>query len=192
MPGADPGTRGPRPGAILVQSEAAPARERFPAADLYDAADGGDGRLAVYPVTDAYAAAAVHPHAGEASSSHTCELIADSGPAGPHAFLSIVAFRVPAHDERQFDDWYESEHGPRLLLARDWLRIRRYRVLRGEGGLWTHFALHELASLEVMDSPERAHARTGPRRDALAELPWFGQSGRWLYRLARAANRETA
>jgi hypothetical protein len=54
-------------------------------------------------------------------------------------------------------------------------------VLDGAGGPWTHLALHELASAEVMDSPERARARRGPRRDALAGHDWFGRSGRWLY-----------
>jgi hypothetical protein len=192
MHGTD-GGRAARPGAVLVQSEAAePACGRFPAADHYEPANGGDGHLVVLPVRDAYAAAAAHPHAGERSASYTCELVADSGPAAAHAFLSVVAFEVPARDERQFDDWYETEHAPRLLAAPDWLRIRRYRVVRSEGGLWTHFALHELASLAVMDSPERAHARTGPKRDALAALPWFAGSGRWLYRLARAGADETA
>jgi hypothetical protein len=32
-----------------------------------------------------------------------------------------------------------------------------------------------------MDSPERARARKGPRRDALARNDWFARSGRWLY-----------
>jgi hypothetical protein len=69
-----------------------------------------------------------------------------------------------------------------LLEAKDWLRVRRYRVVDGEGGPWTHLALHELASTEVMNSPERAKARRGPLRDQLASRPWFGESGRWLYR----------
>jgi hypothetical protein len=32
-----------------------------------------------------------------------------------------------------------------------------------------------------MDSPERARARKGPLRDALAGNEWFTRSGRWLY-----------
>jgi hypothetical protein len=112
---------------------------------------------------------------------YTCEQTYDSGEAPPGDHLSVVAFEVPDEDVARFDDWYESEHIPALLRADDWLRVRRYRVLSGEGGPWTHLALHELASLEVMDSPERAEARRGPKRDALAEKPWFGRSGRWLY-----------
>ena len=114
---------------------------------------------------------------------YTCRLAYDSGPAAAPTHLSVVAFAVPEEDAAALDDWYENEHVPALLQAADWLRVRRYRVVSGEGGPWTHLALHELASAEVMDSPERAAARQGPKRDALAGRPWFANSGRWLYRL---------
>lgn len=113
---------------------------------------------------------------------YTCEQTFDSGAVDAvPTHLSVVAFAVPSEDAARLDEWYELEHIPRLLRADDWLRVRRYRVVSGEGGPWTHLALHELASAEVMDSPERAHARQGPMRDALAERPWFARSGRWLY-----------
>jgi hypothetical protein len=112
----------------------------------------------------------------------TTERISDAGDAQAHGdFLSVVAFAVPDDDVDEFEDWYSGEHVPLLLEADDWLRVHRYRVVDGEGGPWTHLALHELTSLEVMDSPERARARSGPRRDRLAGRPWFGASGRWLY-----------
>ena len=112
----------------------------------------------------------------------TCEMTFDSGKAGDHNYLAAVAFPVDDADAEQFDDWYDTEHAPMLLEADDWLRVRRYRVRSGDGGPWTHFALHELASREVMDSDERRAAREGPKRDALVNRPWFSQSGRWLYR----------
>ena len=111
----------------------------------------------------------------------TCEQVADMGAPVRGAYLSAVAFAVPDEFEAAFDEWYEHEHVPMLLEAGDWLRVRRYRVLDGAGGPWTHLALHELASAEVMDSPERARARKGPLRDALAGNDWFARSGRWLY-----------
>jgi hypothetical protein len=111
----------------------------------------------------------------------TCEEVADMGEPTRGAFLSAVAFAVPDEFTTAFDEWYEKEHVPLLLEAGDWLRVRRYRVLDGAGGPWTHLALHELASAEVMDSPERARARKGPLRDALAGNEWFARSGRWLY-----------
>ncbi len=111
----------------------------------------------------------------------TCTQLSDFGKPVHGAFISVVAFAVPDDEAEQFDDWYEYEHVPRLLEAEDWLRVRRYRVIDGDGGQWTHFAIHELASIDVMNSPERAHARKGPKRDALVGREWFGKSGRWLY-----------
>lgn len=109
--------------------------------------------------------------------------IGDSGPADAETkFLSVVAFAVPEADEEQFNTWYGSEHVPMLLEAEDWLRVRRYAVVDGVGGPWTHIALHELATLEVLDSPERARARKGPLREELVSRPWFENSGRWVYR----------
>jgi hypothetical protein len=113
------------------------------------------------------------------------EEIGDSGASDSRAatrFLSVVAFAVPESDEAEFNAWYATEHVPMLLAADDWLRVRRYKVVDGIGGPWTHLAMHELASLEVMDSPERARARKGPLRDELVTRPWFSNSDRRLYR----------
>jgi len=113
----------------------------------------------------------------------TTTRISDQGEPGVHGdVLSVVAFEVPESDLEEFEDWYVNEHVPLLLEAGDWLRVHRYRVVDGAGGPWTHLALHELADAAVMDSPERARARRGPKRDSLASRPWFGRSGRWLYR----------
>lgn len=113
----------------------------------------------------------------------TTEQLSDQGDLSAHGpFLSVVAFAVPDGTNDTFADWYENEHAPLLLEAPDWLRVHRYRVVDGQGGPWTHFALHELRSLEVMQSPERARARRGPKRDLLAGQSWFTDSGRWTYR----------
>lgn len=113
---------------------------------------------------------------------YTCELIADTGEAGAIApVVSVVAFKVPDEDEADFNDWYRFEHEPMLLKNRDWLRIRRYRVVEGEGGPWSHFAVHELADASAMDSPERAAARAAPVRARFADREWFKISGRWVY-----------
>jgi len=116
------------------------------------------------------------------------ELIDDTGAIEtPGAFLSVVAFAVPEDEEDDFNAWYAGEHIPMLMEAKDWLRVRRFKVKDGQGGPWTHLALHEIANLEVMDSPERAAARKGPVRDTLVDREWFGRSGRWLYeRIHRA------
>jgi hypothetical protein len=38
----------------------------------------------------------------------------------------------------------------------------------------------ELRSVEAMEPPERARARSAPKRRAMAERPSFSQFGRWL------------
>ncbi|WP_347038041.1 hypothetical protein AAHB37_15505 [Glutamicibacter halophytocola] len=112
------------------------------------------------------------------------ELIDDTGEIEtPGAYLSVVAFSVPDDEEEDFNNWYAGEHIPMLMKASDWPRVRRYKVIDGAGGPWTHIALHEIANLDVMDSPERAAARKGPVRRTLVDRDWFSRSGRWLYKL---------
>jgi hypothetical protein len=98
-------------------------------------------------------------------------------------FLSAVAFDVPQADRPAFDDWYAAEHIPLLMQAAGWLRVRRYSVLSSDGGPWTHFALHELESPDVMNSPELKAAQEGPKREQFAGKPWFENSARWLYKV---------
>jgi hypothetical protein len=176
-----------------------PARMALPGflgARRYHALDGDPAYLAVYELDDLDALATEGYQQLKAAPSaltdrmlslvngftrFTCEQISDVGQPVYGPYLSVVAFAVPDEFTDAFDEWYSGEHVPMLLEAADWLRVRRYRVLNGEGGPWTHLALHELASVEVMDSPERARARKGPLRDALAGHDWFASSGRWLY-----------
>ena len=112
-----------------------------------------------------------------------CAEISDIGASSKEGrYLSVNAFVVPKDAETEFNDWYETEHIPRLLRVPGWLRVRRYVVTDGEGAAWTHFTLHELADPEEMNSPARAYARSGEKRDRLVGNAWFDQSGRWLYR----------
>jgi hypothetical protein len=115
---------------------------------------------------------------------YICEETSDTGVnTEPAAYLQAVAFTVPEEARREFDGWYAEEHIPMLMKADGWLRVRRYRVRPGgDGPAWTDIALHDLRDRAVLDSPERAAARDTPRRAVLAGNPWFGRSGRWLYR----------
>jgi hypothetical protein len=180
-------------------TEHVPARMALPEferARRFQDAEGRLNFLAIYEVAGTHAftspgflalRAKPSPHTVEMLSHVTgltrfiCEEISDTGPAVTGRFLSVNAFDVPAAAGAAFDEWYETEHTPRLMAADDWLRVRRYKIVDGGDRDWTHIAVHEIASRKVMDSPERARARTGPLRDALAAEPWFRDSGRWLY-----------
>jgi hypothetical protein len=175
--------------------------EGFLAATRYRAVSGSPAYLAVYEIADLEVLeSAEYRDVKERPSERTrnmlesiqgftryiCEQTDNDGEesAGQDAgWLSVVAHSVPADELDQYDAWYRDEHTGKLLLGADWLRVRRYRVLSGDGPDWTNLSLHDLRNAAAMDSPERAEARTGPLRDALAEREWFGRSGRWLYEL---------
>ncbi len=175
--------------------------EGFLAATRYRAVSGSPAYLAVYEIadlavleTDEYREVKEQPSERTRKmlgrvwgfTRYTCEqTVSDGDDAAAHdaGWLSVVAHSVPAAELDQYDAWYRDEHTGKLLLGPDWLRVRRYRVLSGDGPDWTNLTLHDLRNAAAMDSPERAEARTGPLRDALAEREWFGQSGRWLYEL---------
>jgi hypothetical protein len=102
------------------------------------------------------------------------EQLGDTGAAvstGPHLFL--VIFPVPAIDQEEFDAWYREEHVPMLMAHPSWLRCRRYRVAGDKQTTPTRIALHDLADLSVLESPERAAAAETKWRLELAARPWF-------------------
>lgn len=112
--------------------------------------------------------------------------ISDAGVASTRAsFLIVVGFEAPRCDFAEFDDWYITEHGPLLVRAKDWLRVRHYRVLEPNALNWTRLSIHELASLEVLEAPERKVARDAPKRLALAERAWLANSKRSIYERLR-------
>ncbi|MGH8617835.1 MAG: hypothetical protein ACREUW_09090 [Burkholderiales bacterium] len=169
----------------------------FSGATRYLGIDGERNYLAIYEISDLkvldtpeYQALKTRPsertkrmlNTVQGFTRFTCVQTFEQG-GGRGDVLSAVAFQVPTAAKAALDDWYEAEHVPLLLRAPDWLRVRRFEVLSSDGGPWTHFALHELRSVSVMDSPERKAACEGPKRKALAGQDWFEQSGRWLYRV---------
>ncbi len=96
--------------------------------------------------------------------------------------LMIVAFNVPIARTDEVERWYRQEHGPMLLRAPGWLRMRRYEPIHAAGGPpWTHLALHELRDAAVLESAERALARSTPWRAQLEQESWFAQAGRFVY-----------
>lgn len=116
-------------------------------------------------------------------------LVSDRG-GGDRAgqILLIVGFNVPTHAVGLFDDWYETEHSTLLLRAPQWLRVRRYSVRHGHGVDWTHIAIHDLESTAALDSPERAAAREGPKRQQFLADEWYQSSTRWIGERSRISD----
>lgn len=156
---------------------------------------GTDGYLAIYDMTavsvltsNAYAAVKNNPSAtttrmlksvtgftrytGELASWQVRDGVADAELlASPIAYS--VLFAVPAGRQAEFDDWYTQDHVPTLLEEPAWLGCRRYRIVSGDPGLFTHLAIHHLTSAEALQSPARARARASAWRDRLAGEAWF-------------------
>jgi len=90
--------------------------------------------------------------------------------------LYSVFFSVPDDRAEDFNAWYTQEHVPMLLECRQWLSCRRFLIQDGEPQPWTHLALHYLADVAALDSPERAAARETEWRRRLSAEPWFKAS----------------
>jgi hypothetical protein len=87
--------------------------------------------------------------------------------------LYAVFFSVPDERAAEFNSWYEDEHVELLLRCEDWLMVRRFEVYDAEPQPWTHLALHYLADMKALASPEREAARNTEWRAKLAAEPWF-------------------
>jgi hypothetical protein len=73
--------------------------------------------------------------------------------------LYSVFFDVPPERHAEFTDWYNNEYIPLLFEYKDWLLVRRFRIVDGEPESWTDLALHYLKDERVPTLPERYHAK---------------------------------
>ncbi len=87
--------------------------------------------------------------------------------------LFAVLFQVPVGRRQAFDAWYGNEQLPLLLDCPDWWLIRRFAIVDGDPGAWTHLTLHYLGDRRALESGARARARAGAGRLRLAEEDWF-------------------
>lgn len=108
----------------------------------------------------------------------------ESGQPGRAPIAYPVFFAVPPEGEHDFDHWYDDEHMGILLECKAWLGCRRFRVLGEHPQGWTHMALHDLANISAIASPERDAARATAWRERLSANAWFKGDYRVLYRLA--------
>lgn len=114
----------------------------------------------------------------------SARLQSDTGPAAESApVLMVIAFDVPTEAAQEVEQWYAQEHIPMLMRAPGWLRARRYEAIRLVGTRrYTSIALHDLRDLDVLESNERALARSTEWRARLEQTAWFQQAGRYVYR----------
>jgi hypothetical protein len=108
----------------------------------------------------------------------------DDAPAKPEdiPYIMLAGFAVPKDAEKDFDDWYEEEHTDMLLQAKGWWRSVRLKVVSGEPETWTDIAIHEVASLETLNAPERIESRKTPWSQRIRSQPWFLGGQMVIYR----------
>ncbi|MBC7437104.1 MAG: hypothetical protein H7332_13685 [Bdellovibrionales bacterium] len=108
----------------------------------------------------------------------------ETGQPGRAPIAYPVFFAVPPEGEYEFDHWYDDEHMPILLGCKAWLGCRRFRLPGTHPQGWTHMALHDLADVSAIASPEREAARATAWRERLSANGWFKGDYRVLYKLA--------
>jgi hypothetical protein len=67
-------------------------------------------------------------------------------------YLLAVAMTPPPEQTDDFNAWYREEHTPGLLRVPGWERIRRFELVEGGGPRF--LALHDLANMDMFDTPE--------------------------------------
>ena len=87
--------------------------------------------------------------------------------------LYAVWGNVPEQHLEEFDAWYAQDHIPILMQTPDWRMVRRFHITGGEPVAYNRLALHYLADVRALESPERARARATEWRRRLGSEPWF-------------------
>lgn len=109
------------------------------------------------------------------------DLVSDTGEAEPGRYFYLVTFDVPEDFQEEFDAWYERDHLPHLMRNPAWVKCRRYAVVDSDPAGVTRAAVHELADLSALDSPEREAARATPWRARLSRNDWFSSARYAVY-----------
>ncbi|AUI53815.1 hypothetical protein [Arthrobacter crystallopoietes] len=110
------------------------------------------------------------------------DLSSEAGAAGwpLDKWLFTVISTIPADDQEEFEEWFDTEHIPLLLSIPGWRISRRYQVMASSDGS-THLTLHLLDGPHVLHAPERAAAANTGWASSLANRSWFALNRRTVY-----------
>jgi hypothetical protein len=92
-------------------------------------------------------------------------------------YLLFVQMDVPPELEAEFNDWYDKEHLPLLMMVPGWLASRRFRRVRGNGP--KYMTMYELESPSALN--RREHKRTHETRWYRRLRPQFRNFSSLLY-----------
>lgn len=93
--------------------------------------------------------------------------------------LLAVWTDIAPEAEREFNDWYNTEHIPQLLGIPGFLSGRRYQAVEGEP---RYLALYELTNVEVLKSDAFRQVRESPTEWSKKIIPLFRNTAIGAYR----------
>lgn len=106
--------------------------------------------------------------------------------AGPTAQgLLAVWTDIAPEAEREFNEWYNTEHIPQLLGVPGFLSGRRYQAVEGEP---KYLALYELTGPEVLKSDAFRQVRESPTEWSKKMIPLFRNTAIGAYRQLFSCN----
>jgi hypothetical protein len=104
----------------------------------------------------------------------------DAAMAGQEAQgLLAVWTDIAPEAEREFNEWYNTEHVPQLLGVPGFLSGRRYQAVEGEP---RYLALYELTNVEVLKSDAFRQVRESPTEWSKKIIPLFRNTTIGAYR----------
>lgn len=93
--------------------------------------------------------------------------------------LLAVWTDIAPEAEREFNEWYNTEHVPQLLGVPGFLSGRRYQAVEGEP---RYLALYELTNVEVLKSDAFRQVRESPTEWSKKIIPLFRNTTIGAYR----------
>jgi antibiotic biosynthesis monooxygenase (ABM) superfamily enzyme len=105
-----------------------------------------------------------------------------------HGLLAVWTDIAP-EAEREFNEWYNTEHVPQLLGVPGFLSGRRYQAVEGEP---KYLALYELAIPEVLKSDAFRQVRESPTAWSKKIIPLFRNTVIGAYRQLFSCNNHPA
>ena len=88
-------------------------------------------------------------------------------PAQDTPWLYLVHTDIPDHIVREYNEWYDQEHLPRLVTVPGVLRARRYTAVSGAP---RYLTAYELTDKDAFESPEGLKARKTPWTEKMRSL----------------------
>jgi hypothetical protein len=113
------------------------------------------------------------------------DVLVDLAATAEARHLFVVLFGVPAAELAGFDDWFRSEHAPLLTAVPGWSRAR---LVAPDAGPVTRAAVHDVADLAALDSPERQRAGATAWTGRVFAGAWTKDVRRHVLRAARGSN----